>query len=1367
MSGKPAARQGDMTAIGGPIIQGSLGVMIGAPTGVACSVCPGGHISGNPVNPLLGAKVQPGETDFALPGPLPFLLARTYSSYQTKTPSSVGILGPGWKTPVDIRLQIRNSELILNDNGGRSIHFDLLLPGEMAFSHSESFWLARGGVLKQSDSNPLYHLWQSLPEDVRISPHNYFVTNSPQGPWWVLGWTTFAPCIDEILPAPLPPYRNLTSLIDNLGRMLTFHRATDGELAGEILGVTDGAGRRFALKYTGFTDVPQTRFGADNGWRLTEVWLTCDPEYPGDLPVAPLVRYQYSERGELLDVYDRSDTKVRSFIYDETFPGRMVAHCYAGRPDILYRYDAAGRVIEQRNPAGLSYVYAYEKNKITITDSLNRCEVLHTQGENGLKRVVKKVAADGSMTHSEFDPYGRLVAQTDELGRKTTFRLNPASGLPSARVSPDGKITEFYYSSQRQLTATLWPDGLRSHREYDEAGRLITDSSRNGETLRYFYAEPHSDFPTSREDATGSQQQLVWSHYGQLLTFIDCSGYKTRYEYDRFGQLIATYREEGLSQRSEYDAHGRLINQTDSAGYHTYYEYDAAGDLTAVVAPDGNRSTTEFDAAGRPVSVTSGGLTRKIEYDPAGRTTRLTNENGSNTLFTYDLLDRLIQQTGFDGRTQRYHYDLTGKLIQREEEGLTTLWHYDDGDRLLHRTVNDIPAEQWQYDDRGWLVSISHLNEAHRVAIHYTYDQQGHRTGERQTVHHPDTNELLWQHETQHDWDAQGQLKRYIPDSLAPVEWLTYGSGYVAGMKLGDVPLIDFTRDRLHRETLRTFGAYEQVTGYTSGGQLESCHLNNPHLNREYGWNDNGELIRISEANQQINFHYSQTERLTGVSITSADLNFHIPYVFDPSGNRMTNLELHPDHSLTAWPNNRIAKNAHYLYHYDNHGRLTRQEINLPPGAVHMSGELVRHYRYDHQHRLVAYVCEQIWSRKVISESRYVYDPLGRRIGKKAWKSKRYGKGDGELVILNPLPEVTWYGWDGDTLVTTQTESKRVQTVYQPGSFTPLLRIETENLELTKTARRSLADKLQQEGGIAFPAEVISRLNMLERELQQNAVSDDIRQWLAECGLTLEQMVNQMVPVYVPERKIHLYHCDHRGLPLALINKDGTVSWRAEYDEWGNQLNEDNPEHLQQLIRLPGQQYDEETGLHYNRHRYYDPRQGRYITQDPIGLRGGWNPYSYPLNPNQYTDSLGLCVEDLCIIEGGILLSFILGAGTTVQEQQSQQAFTDQYGRKVNSEADKLTREHKSGLNLGGNCTPQDLNDLQNEKNRLCNQSRACKPQMPKNELLRRYDINLACASVRKQINNQCFGGGDKIHMNEESEAYGVGAVCSRYASMK
>ncbi|EIH8883983.1 RHS repeat protein, partial [Escherichia coli] len=498
-----------------------------------------------------------------------------------------------------------------------------------------------------------------------------------------------------------------------------------------------------------------------------------------------------------------------------------------------------------------------------------------------------------------------------------------------------------------------------------------------------------------------------------------------------------------------------------------------------------------------------------------------------------------------------------------------TLWHYDASDRITHRTVNGDPAEQWQYDEHGWLTTLSHTSEGHRVSVHYGYDDKGRLTGERQTVENPETGELLWQHETKHAYNEQGLANRVTPDSLPPVEWLTYGSGYLAGMKLGGTPLVEYTRDRLHRETVRTL---------------------------------------------------------------APGLDIRIPYATDPAGNRLPDPELHPDSTLTAWPDNRIAEDAHYVYHYDEYGRLTEKTDRIPTGVIRTDDERTHHYHYDSQHRLVFHT--RIQHGEPLVESRYLYDPLGRRMAKRVWRRERDLTG---WMSLSRKPEETWYGWDGDRLTTVQTDTTRIQTVYQPGSFAPLIRIETDNGEREKAQCRSLAEKLQQEGsedghGVVFPAELVRLLDRLEEEIRADRVSDESRAWLAQCGLTVEQLARQVEPEYTPARKVHFYHCDHRGLPLALISEDGNTVWSAEYDEWGNQLNEENPYYLYQPYRLPGQQYDEESGLDYNRHRYYDPLQGRYITQDPIGLAGGWSLYAYPLNPVNGIDPLGLSPADVALI---------------------------------------------------------------------------------------------------------------------------------------
>ncbi|ECI3854034.1 hypothetical protein DOQ99_13440 [Salmonella enterica subsp. enterica] len=94
---------------------------------------------------------------------------------------------------------------------------------------------------------------------------------------------------------------------------------------------------------------------------------------------------------------------------------------------------------------------------------------------------------------------------------------------------------------------------------------------------------------------------------------------------------------------------------------------------------------------------------------------------------------------------------------------------------------------------------------------------------------------------------------------------------------------------------------------------------------------------------------------------------------------------------------------------------------------------------------------------------------------------------------------MTWYGWDGDRLVTTQTEASRVQTIYSPGSFTPLVRVETPVAALEAAGRhRTLAEKLQEDGsedggGVTFPPELVQMLDRLEGELRTDSVSEASR----------------------------------------------------------------------------------------------------------------------------------------------------------------------------------------------------------------------------------------------------------------------------------
>ena len=279
-----------------------------------------------------------------------------------------------------------------------------------------------------------------------------------------------------------------------------------------------------------------------------------------------------------------------------------------------------------------------------------------------------------------------------------------------------------------------------------------------------------------------------------------------------------------------------------------------------------------------------------------------------------------------------------------------------------------------------------------------------------------------------------------------------------------------------------------------------------------------------------------------------------------------------------------------------------------------------------------------------ISQSSYVYDALGRRL-KKAVKDET-GK-----------ERITYYGWDGDRLVHTERmkdDGTRdiVHTVYEPGTFTPLIRLSTHakgdpqtKPHLMVQAAKAVVPEQQQDdasttvalqglqGAMSDMPEAMRK--MLEQGMKQalqGGLSPMAKSIMGGMGIDPDALIQSMNKGIEEERQkeqtpidILFYHCDHLGTPIALTDQKGQIAWAAKHDPWGKQEGEFNPHGIEQDIRLPGQHHDKETGLYYNYRRYYDPAIGSYVNQDPIGLMGGMNGYGYVSgDPVNFVDPEGL-----------------------------------------------------------------------------------------------------------------------------------------------
>ena len=126
-------------------------------------------------------------------------------------------------------------------------------------------------------------------------------------------------------------------------------------------------------------------------------------------------------------------------------------------------------------------------------------------------------------------------------------------------------------------------------------------------------------------------------------------------------------------------------------------------------------------------------------------------------------------------------------------------------------------------------------------------------------------------------------------------------------------------------------------------------------------------------------------------------------------------------------------------------------------------------------------------------------------------------------------------------------------------------------------------------------------------------------------------------PLFVKDKgQCYFYQNDHLGTPQKITSLNGAVVWSVKYSAFG-EAEIEPASTVTNNLRFVGQYFDQETGFHYNYHRYYHPKTGRFFTPDPIGFAGGINLYAYVLNnPINWIDPYGLKLYNIVIKGGGI-----------------------------------------------------------------------------------------------------------------------------------
>ncbi|KYF80963.1 hypothetical protein BE17_04205 [Sorangium cellulosum] len=661
-------KNGDNGARGGGKDAGSCGPGSGGGCPNPTHGGGGGTHAGDPVDPISGRAYTVATVDLALPGTIPLVIKRSYSSALLDQDCGLGF---GWTHSLAWHIEERRRGLrVLEPHAARTELPKGIAPGESArlpcgvlTRYPWGYTLAANGLAR--------------------------VFAEQHGSCWFLSQILDAN--DNRIELFYEAGR-LVQILDSVGRIVRVRRLHDGHIAAFEVKNAAAQGRwearrRYTVDARG--DLVQAidaeghahQFAYDEEHRLVR------REEPGGL----VVEFRYGDAGRCVETWchrdgnDALDQDVPSTL-DDGSPVKGFLHVKIDHQDVLTE------MITSRSKRRV------EGNPFDKLDRMAWLGGVHTCRYDEAGELIEYADALNHVWRSERDPAGRLLAHTDPLGNRTQYDVDER-GLVAAMTDALGGTARYERDARGNVLVVHDDMGFVVSFAYDARGLLVGARLPNGGETRMEYDGLANRILVVEPD--GSERRIRYDFLGRVQGFVDERGHETRYAHDACGRLRAVYGPRGAVTRYDYDVDGNPSRLADADGRATTLRWGGFHVVTEIVRPDGS--------------------VVRYRYDREQDLVRVINEIGEEHRLLRDGEGRVVQERTFDGREIRYRLDVQGRITRMQCGPGSVDFDYDPLGRLVKRSTSDGREDLFEWDALGRLERAVSAD----VECEFSYDRRG------------------------------------------------------------------------------------------------------------------------------------------------------------------------------------------------------------------------------------------------------------------------------------------------------------------------------------------------------------------------------------------------------------------------------------------------------------------------------------------------------------------------------------------------------------------------------------------------------------------------------------------------------------------